>query len=80
MQNECKVTVTANVAEALGKECRVWCDGRARMQIKELIISNALVDDAVICSDGFFMQGRISVSRFSTRIKGKIIAEQISCV
>jgi ribonuclease HI len=60
----------------LGRECREWGNGKADLEIKQLIDDNAGDDDAVIYTDGSVLRGLKSGWGFSARVRGKIVAER----
>jgi ribonuclease HI len=70
------MTEYQQVIITLGRECREWANGKADLEIKQLIDDNAGEDDAVIYTDGSVRRGVQSGWGYSARIRGRIIAEQ----
>lgn len=66
------------VIKKLDRECREQCNGRAELEIKELIGSQANVGDVVVYSDGSVTQGQRSSQGFSMRVRDKVSAEKSS--
>jgi ribonuclease HI len=70
------MTAYQQVIITLGRECREWGNGKADLEIKQLIEDNAGDDDAIVYTDGSVRRGVKSGWGFSARIRGRIVAEQ----
>ena len=70
------MTKYQKVIITLGRECREWGNGKADLEIKQLVDENSGDDDAVIYTDGSVRRGVKSGWGFSARVKGKLIAEK----